>query len=273
MKPCLAQTCTMTTPFAEDVAQYADGGVTAIEVWLTKLEVHLKSHSPDETRKLIADRGIALSAAAVQGGLLLSVGEQRAAHWDHFKRRLDLCERFQIPTLVVAADPVTGPFEPKSIGMAIESLAEAAKWAGGFGVRLAFEFYGVGTVCTSLETAVRIVEEIGESNLGLCLDAFHFFKGPSKESDLHLVSSRNLMHVQFCDIAGVPRELMTDSDRIFPGEGDFSLGPIVNLLQEIGYERFVSLELMNPNLWNAKPSQVAELGMTSLTRLLSPKDR
>ena len=34
---------------------------------------------------------IALVAAAYQGGLLLSQGEQRKAHFDHFKRRLDLC--------------------------------------------------------------------------------------------------------------------------------------------------------------------------------------
>ena len=270
MKPCLSQTSTMPSSFADDLAQSANGGATTIEVWLTKLETHLKTHSPDDTQTLIADRGIALAAAAIQGGLLLSQGERRAAHWDHFKRRLDLCERFQIPTLIVAADPVSGPIEATSLATAIESLAKAARWAAGFGIRIAFEFYGVGSVCTSLETAVRIVDEIGEANLGICLDAFHFFKGPSKESDLQLVSLQNLAYVQVCDVAGVPRELMTDSDRIFPGEGDFDLAPLVNRLREIGYDGFVSLELMNPNLWKAKPSQVAELGMTALTRLLTP---
>ena len=156
MKPCLSQTSTMPSSFADDLAQSANGGATTIEVWLTKLETHLKTHSPDDTRTLIADRGIALAAAAMQGGLLLSQGERRAAHWDHFKRRLDLCERFQIPILVVAADPVSGPIEATNLATAIESLAEAARWAAGFGIRIAFEFYGVGSVCTSLETAVRM---------------------------------------------------------------------------------------------------------------------
>ena len=64
---------------------------------------------------------------------------------------------------------------------------------------------------------------------------------------------------------------MTDSDRIFPGEGDFDLSPLVNRLREIVYDGFVSLELMNPILWKAKPSQVAELGMTALARLLNAK--
>jgi sugar phosphate isomerase/epimerase len=61
---------------------------------------------------------------------------------------------------------------------------------------------------------------------------------------------------------------MTDADRVFPGEGDFHLSPIVVKLQQIGYAGCVSLEVFNPVLWKAKPTQVTELGWTALTRLL-----
>ena len=69
-----------------------------------------------------------------------------------------------------------------------------------------------------------------------------------------------------------PRELMTDSDRVFPGEGDFQLAPIVATLKRIGYDGGVSLEMMNPAVWRAKPSQVAELGMTALKRTLGESE-
>jgi 2-keto-myo-inositol isomerase len=259
----------MTTPFADDLAAFASGGCPAIEVWLTKLETHLQTHSVDETQNLIDQHGLTLAAAAMQGGILLSQGEKRTAHWDHFKRRLDQCERFRIPVLIVTADPVAR-VEPPLIGIALESLAEAAKWAAGFGVRIAFEFHGVDSICTSLESAVRIVDAIGEANLGVCVDVFHFFKGPSKEADLSLLTNANLAHVQLCDVSGDFRETMSDSDRIFPGEGDFGLAPILNRLREIDYTASVSVELLNPVLWQAKPTQVVELGMTALTRLLPP---
>ncbi len=84
MKPCISEATTLTSTFAEDVAGYADGGCTAMEVWLTKLETHLETHSPADTRKLLEDRQMTLAAAAYQGGLLLSQGEQRRAHYDHF---------------------------------------------------------------------------------------------------------------------------------------------------------------------------------------------
>src|SRR5436305_13176820 len=104
MKPCISEATTLPCSFADDVQAYADAGCTAMEVWLTKLETHLETHSPADTRKLLEDRQMTLAAAAYQGGLLLSQGEQRRAHQDHFKRRLDLCQAFGIPTLLVVAD-------------------------------------------------------------------------------------------------------------------------------------------------------------------------
>ena len=65
-----------------------------------------------------------------------------------------------------------------------------------------------------------------------------------------------------------PRELMTDSDRVLPGEGDFHLTAVVARLKEIGYAGAVSVEVMNPVLWKAKPSQVGELALASVQRLL-----
>src|ERR1700739_551094 len=104
MKPCLSQASTMPASFTEDIEAYASAGVTAVEVWLTKLENALEQHPAGDLKKLACDKNIALVAASYQGGLLLSQGEQRRAHFDHFKRRLELCRHFNIPTLVGGAD-------------------------------------------------------------------------------------------------------------------------------------------------------------------------
>jgi sugar phosphate isomerase/epimerase len=238
-----------------------------MEVWLTKLEDHLQEHSPADTRKLLEDRQMTLAAASYQGGLLLSQGEQRKAHHDHFLRRLDLCQRLGIPTLLVSAD-FAGPVGPADLGRAVESLRSAARWAAGFDVRLALEFHGRAAFCSSLDTAVALVAQCGEPNVGVNLDVFHYYTGPSKFEDLALLRPANLAFVQLCDLAGVPRELAGDSDRILPGEGDFQLGPIVRQLRALGYDGWVSLELLNPTLWQARPSSVAELGFRALERLL-----
>ncbi len=74
--------------------------------------------------------------------------------------------------------------------------------------------------------------------------------------------------MQLCDLAGHPREFAADGDRILPGDGDFPLGPIVNRLREIGYAGCVSVELMNPAIWQIPPRQFGEVGITALRKVL-----
>jgi sugar phosphate isomerase/epimerase len=277
MKPCISEAVTLSSTFAEDVNGYADGGCHALEVWLTKLEKHLETHSVADTRKLLEDREMSLAAASYQGGLLLSQGEQRKAHYDHFKRRLDLCQTFGISTLLIAADPPLTPpargggkgeVDETGLQRATVSLTQAAQWAAAFGVRLALEFRASASFCSSLDTALALIAQCGEANAGVNLDVFHYYTGPSKFEDLALLSRQNLAFVQLSDVIGVPRELASDADRILPGEGDFRLEAIVQQLRAIGYDGWVSLELFNPTLWQLKPAQVAELGLAALERLL-----
>jgi sugar phosphate isomerase/epimerase len=267
MKPCISEATTLPCTFAEDVANYASSGCTAMEVWLTKLETHLETHSLDETRRLLTERQMILAAAAYQGGLLLSQGEERRAHFDHFRRRLDLCQQLGIPTLLVVAD-FTGEVDQTALERAVVSLTQAAQWAAGFGVRLALEFRSRSAFCSSLDTALALVAQCGEPNVGVNLDVFHYYTGPSKLEDLDLLTPATLAHVQLCDVAGVPREMATDADRVLPGDGDFHLGPILERLRAMGYGGWVSLELMNPTLWKAKPVQVAEIGLGALRKVL-----
>jgi sugar phosphate isomerase/epimerase len=267
MKPCISQAVTMPRSFAEDVADFAAAGCPAIEVWLTKLETHLKTHTVADTHKLLAEKQVSLAAASYQGGLLLSQGEQRKAHFNHYRRRLDLCQEFGIRTLLIVADFVD-EIQPTDLGRSVLSLKQAAQWAAGYDVQLALEFRGSSSFCSCLETAVALIEQCGESNVGVNFDVFHYYTGPSKFDDLALLNRNNLAFVQLSDLAGTPRELAGDSDRMLPGEGDFRLRPILDHFRSIGYDGWVSLELMNPTLWQTKASQVVELGMMALNRLL-----
>lgn len=257
----------MPLSFAEDMTAYANAGCGAMEVWLTKLENHLKEHSLDDTKKLLHDKQMSLAAAAYQGGLLLSQGEQRKAHFEHFRSRLDLCQQLGIPTLILVADFVD-KVDATSLQRTVVSLKQAAQWAAAFDVKLALEFRGSATFCASLDTALGLVQASDEPNVGVCLDVFHYYTGPSKSEDLEHLTPQNLAHVQLCDLAGVPRELATDSNRILPGDGDFQLQPIIEKLQQIGYEGYVSLEVLDPMLWQINATQVAEIGLTALRKVM-----
>ncbi|MBI3406791.1 MAG: sugar phosphate isomerase/epimerase [Planctomycetes bacterium] len=267
MLPCLSETLTLPCSFADDVAHCADAGCLGMEVWLTKLEQHLEKHSLPDTRRLLSDRNLALAAAAYQGGLLISQGEERKAHYDHFRKRLDICQQLGIPTLIVVAD-FAGNVDQTTLARAVVSLTQAAQWAEGSGTRLALEFRGKSAFCSSLDTALALINQTGAANVGLNFDVFHYYTGPSKFEDLGLLSVDRLAHVQLSDLAGVPRELAADADRILPGDGDFQIKPLLDHFRSLGYAGWVSVELMNPTLWLADPKQVTEVAFTSLRKIL-----
>jgi sugar phosphate isomerase/epimerase len=270
MRPCISQATTLSTPFELDVDALALGGWNSVEVWLTKLETYLQSRPVAEAKSLLDDRGLRAVAASGQGGLLLSRGAERAAAWELFRRRIAILNELGVPNLIVAADHVAEA-SPEDYGRAVESLAEAAEVARGSGVRIALEFQKGSRWCSSLDTAVAVVEQAGgeSAGLGVCLDLFHYYTGPSKFEDLAYLSAGNLAWVQACDLSGVPRELAGDSDRILPGEGDFQLGPILDHLASIGYDGYISLEVLNPQLWSISPDRVADVGRQALERLLA----
>ena len=270
MKPCISQATTLSTPFEMDVESYGLAGWSSVELWLTKLETYLQSHSVEEAKTLLEQNGLKAVAAASQGGLLLSRDAERAAHWDLFRARLDLLRQLEVPTMVVAADFVL-ELVPEDYGLAAESLVEAAELATGAGVRLALEFQKGAKFCASLDTTLALIAQCGGPGLGVCLDLFHYYTGPSKFEDLAYLTAENLAWVQVCDLSGVPRELAGDADRIFPGEGDFLIGPILDHLASIGYEGFLSLEVLNPQLWSIPADRVADAGRHALERLLSPR--
>lgn len=267
MKPCISEATILPGTFAEDVEACAAGGCPALEVWLTKLETHLERQSIADTRRLLQDKQVTLSAGSYQGGLLLSEGDARRAHVAHFRRRLELCHALQIPTLLVVAD-FAAAVEPGDLERAAASLARAGDEAAAYRVRLALEFRGSAAFCTSLDTACALVAGCGRPNVGVNFDVFHYYTGPSKFEDLGLLTRDNLAFVQLSDLAGVPRELAADADRILPGDGDFQLRPILDYFRRIGYDGWVSLELMNPVLWKTRASHVIEVGLAALNRVL-----
>ena len=263
----LSQVCSLNSPFEKDIEDYAAGKCASIELWLGKLESYLERKSTSDVQRLLAEHGIAAPVASYQGGILASQGEQRQEAWALFERRLNRLPQLGVETLVVACDAVA-PLGGQDIERIQASLKQAAQAAAQTGIRLALEFQATSAFGNNLQTAVALVDEVGSDALGLCLDSFHFYVGPSKLADLGLLTQDNLFHVQLSDVADIPRELATDSHRILPGEGDIPTDAMIAHLKSIGYGGCVSIEVMNPRIWQVPSRQFGEIAMTALRKVL-----
>ena len=245
------------------IEEYSAGGCQGIELWMTSIEQYLQRGTLDAIKQAIDRCGVEVAAAAYHGGLLAKHDDQRAAAWEHFDRRLALCQQLQVPTLVVACD-VVSPLTTSVVAAIPDRLHTAAEKAATCDVRLALEFQAASAFGNNLETAIALVERADHPHLGICLDLFHFMVGPSKERDLEHLPRERLFHVQLCDVAGEPRETVSDGARILPGEGDFPIEQLFAFLRQIEYDRWVSLEILNPRIWEIAPRQFGEIAFSSL---------
>jgi sugar phosphate isomerase/epimerase len=267
MIPTLSQVCSLPSPLETDLEHYAAGGCRSIELWWGKVETFLETHAAADLRDLLERHELSAPVVSYQGGLFAKEEAARGVHWEHFQRRLDVCRELGVETMVVAAD-LAGALEQADLDAVTATLAQAARAAGQRGMQLALEFQASSPFVNNLQTAAALVAEAASPHLGICLDAFHYGVGPSKREDLQYLDETNLLHVQVCDLSGVARELALDGDRILPGDGDLPLATIVDRLREIDYRRAVSIELMNPRIWQTPARQFAEIAVDALRRLL-----
>src|SRR5436190_19085581 len=100
MIPTLSQLSCLNSPSDRDLEDFAAAGCQAVEVWLTKLETYLETHTLKDVRYWLEKTRVSLPVASYQGGLLSSQGEARREAWDLFTRRLDLCRRALVVSLL-----------------------------------------------------------------------------------------------------------------------------------------------------------------------------
>ena len=191
MKPCISQATTMSTPFEADLPAFARGGWQAVELWLTKLETYLEDAHRSTSARAARIQGLKPAAAAGPGGPAAVAGPgtrdplgSLPAPARRSCRSSESRSWSSRPTSF--ADP-----RPTTTARRRRARARRPSWPASFGVRLALEFQKAASFCTSLDTALALIAQCGSNRtLGVCLDLFHYYTGPSKFEDLAYLSPR-----------------------------------------------------------------------------------
>jgi len=139
----------------------------------------------------------------------------------------------------------------------IEILRSAADQASREGVRLVLEPLNryESDIINNATEGLSLLEEIGHSHIGLLLDTFHVnIEEPSFHSSIRQVmAAGRLWHIH-----------IGDSNRLPPGRGHIDFSGIVTTLREIGYDGYLSAELLPlPD-----PDKAAEETIQCMRRLI-----
>ena len=134
-----------------------------------------------------------------------------------------------------------------------------------FGVRPAFEYLGFIEELKTIDDAIDIVDGSAHPNACIVLDPFHCYVGGGGVESIAKLRPEQVAVSHFNDAPATPAPAtQRDPDRVMPGEGAVDLKRYCDLLRQIGYNRFLSLELFRPDLWEQDPLEVARTGLAKM---------
>ncbi len=277
LKPCINQATVMPHEMEEFLAAAANTGFKGVELRVPKIKEYMKKKELRHLVKQAKDYDIKIvSLNALEGFSLRSADEFLKVIKDA-REMMELSSALEC-NLIVATPSLLKNREKYSsnaiIHETIKALKELVKLGEDLGVRVGFEFLGFSnSSIRTLDETLNILKAIDSDYVGVIVDSFHFYTGGSTYESLKELPIEKLYLVHVNDVkSGIPKERLRDEDRLLPGEtGVIPLSKLLNIVEEKGYDGYVSVEIFNPVYWEMDLHKVIKLSMNSLNKFIKDK--
>ena len=253
---------TGTADLAEDLRAARDAGYDVLEVRDTKIRAYLDGGGRLESFRAEArDAGVRVyTVNALEHSTHVS-GAARAALLDRCKVFCEYAQALDAPYVVAVPSFLDEIADPRRIpDVASDALRAMADVAAEYGVGIGFEFLGFEDCSVNTLAAARaIAERAARPNVGVVIDAFHYYAGGSTPEMLQGLDPARLFIVHLDDAEDRPRGELRDAHRLLPGDGVIPLRDLVQWIEGLGYRGPWSIELFRPEYWTWDPSTLARV--------------
>jgi len=153
------------------------------------------------------------------------------------------------------------PADPRPAGelrsLYVPRFREIAQVLGGFGIRLGLEWVGPRHLRTDpdmhpfiwrMDQLLDLIAQIGEPNVGLLVDSFHWFNAEHSAAELAALRPEQIVYVHINDAPDRPLGEQNDMVRETPGQGIIDLVTFVRTLEKVGYDGCMSTEIFGAEL-------------------------
>jgi len=165
-------------------------------------------------------------------------------------------------TLIVCAEGVEG----RSTGEMLEAhavrLARLADACKDYGVRVAMEWFW------NLKDSFMVIEKANHDYLGVVIDTFHWYRGDRDIASIRSTPRDKLYMVHISDCENLPRETLTDRNRLYCGLGVIPLVEILRELKGLGYGGYLSVEVFREEYWKKDPATIGREALEALRSVM-----
>jgi 2-keto-myo-inositol isomerase len=247
---------------ATDLRAAREAGYDVLEVRDTKVHAYLEGGGRLESfRADLRDAGVRVHTVNALEHSTHVTGGALAVLLDRCKVFCEYARALAAPYVVAVPSFMDEVTDRRRIpDVAADALRAMADVAVQFGVGIGFEFLGFGDCSVNtLADARAIVDRAGRPNVGVVIDAFHYYAGGSTPEMLRGLDPTRLFIVHLDDAEDRPRTELRDAHRLLPGDGVIPLRDLVGRIEGLGYRGPWSIELFRPEYWAWDPSVLARV--------------
>jgi 2-keto-myo-inositol isomerase len=263
---------TMRADLQTDVAASAHAGFKMLELWVAKVDRFLTDHSLTELKELFQEHNVApMTFNSIE--FIAFRGDEFSSIKDRCRQLCEIAQAIGCPSAAMIPSP-TPNWETTwqtIVAEHVAALQALSDIAGDYGIKLAFEFLGFGWCSVRTpRSAQEIIQQTGRDNVGMVVDAAHFYIGGGLLSEIEQLDPRSIYAFHLDDVEDISKERYTDAARLLPGSGVVPLDDICGRLKKIGYHGPCSIELFRPEYWGWDPMQLAVKAREAAIKVLSP---
>ncbi|GAB4151005.1 MAG: hypothetical protein Tsb009_26190 [Planctomycetaceae bacterium] len=248
-------------PLMEKISIAGSVGYSGIELWHDDIDEYLATGGTlADIRNALADAGLSVVTTIFLKGWWDTTGDERREKMEEIKRRMN--QAAEVGARHCVAGPPHGDVDYDEGAKNYRELLEVGLEMG---VRPSAEYLGFANEFNTIEKAVDLITRCGHPEATIVHDPFHIFRGGGSIESVGTLNPKQIAVFHFNDApTSPPREKQHDPDRVMPGDGHLNLKRICDLLREIGYDGWLSLELFNRDLWEQDPREVARIGLEKM---------
>ena len=262
----------MTSDLETDVAVTAKAGFKALEVWAVKMDRYMATHSLTDLKGLFEKHSVMpLTFNSIE--FIAFRGSEYGLIQARLHELGKIAQAIGCPTVVI----VPSPLPRRELTWAdilaeyVTVLRDLSDIARLYDINLSFEFLGFGWCSVRTpRAAFEMIKLAGRDNLGLTVDAAHFYGGGGLMSELDHLDPKKIFAFHLDDLEDTAKEAISDATRLLPGLGVVPLAEICARLKHIGYSGPCSIELFRPEYWNWDPQELAIQARSAAMQVLSP---
>ena len=248
----------------QEIEIVSKAGYQGIEPWIRELDQYVKDGgSLADLGKKIKDSGLVVVDA---------IGFSEWAVDDETRRKKGLEEARRNMEMVRAiggtriAAPPSGATNQADLDLrkVAERYRALLEIGDNYGVTPIVEVWGHSKPLSRLGEAAMVAIESGHPKAAILADVFHLHKGGSDFGGLHLLGPNSIPILHMNDYPDLPRDKLTDADRVYPGDGVAPIKELFRTFRALGFRVNLSLELFNRGYWKLDALTVAKTGLEKM---------